>query len=391
MPVIDLLSLPRAAARAAQLCLLAGCASAAGAASLPAQLPPASHPAKAHLSVLLSFSRTTGDHPWSGVTLADDGNFYGVTHDDGPTRGTLYRATPAGELQVLHSFRGAKDGVYPSVPPVQGSDGALYGYSNGWGTQLGVLYRSTLDGQFEVLHYFDGQGGPYTIESALMLARDGALYGASTGGGPSGGGTLFKMSNTGELTVLASFDQAVAYAPSGTPLEGDDGSFYLGLQYGGAYHSGALVRVLPDGTIKTLYSFQGTTDDSANPSGPLVYDTAHKCMYGVTAHVDDTALPSTVFRYCGGTFKTIASLPGTSSLTDLSLAPDGQHLYATYANELYAFTPSAKGHARAVVALPGYSDPYAGLVWDADGAMYGTTWDGGANNLGTVYKVVGAP
>jgi uncharacterized repeat protein (TIGR03803 family) len=73
----------------------------------------------------------TGSAP-DGLTLASDGNFYGVTPSRGeaPYNGTIYRISPTGVYTRLHSFT-EDEGEYPLGGLVEGADGNLYGTTAG--------------------------------------------------------------------------------------------------------------------------------------------------------------------------------------------------------------------------------------------------------------------
>jgi uncharacterized repeat protein (TIGR03803 family) len=98
-------------------------------------------------------------------------------------------------------------------------------------------------------------------------------------------------------------------------------------------------------TFTTLHSFTGA--DGANPVAGLVFDTKG-ALYGTTSAGGGPANSGTVFK----------------------LNPATQYL-----TTLHAFTG------------PDGANPVAGLVFDAAGALYGTTYHGGAANDGTVFKL----
>jgi uncharacterized repeat protein (TIGR03803 family) len=98
-------------------------------------------------------------------------------------------------------------------------------------------------------------------------------------------------------------------------------------------------------TFTDLYNFTGSSDGK-NPYGSLVRDAAGN-LYGTTAY--------------GG-----SSNAGTVFKVDKSGAE----------TLLYNFTGGADG-----------GEPYAGLIRDASGNLYGTTYNGGLSGVGTVFKV----
>jgi len=69
-----------------------------------------------------------GLDPFTGLTLASDGNFYGMTMEGGTTdSGTIFEITPTGEFTSLYSFASPK-GYDPAPGPLfQATDGSFYG------------------------------------------------------------------------------------------------------------------------------------------------------------------------------------------------------------------------------------------------------------------------
>jgi uncharacterized repeat protein (TIGR03803 family) len=103
-----------------------------------------------------------------------------------------------------------------------------------------------------------------------------------------------------------------------------------------------------------LHNFTGGNDGSV-PASTLISDSAGK-LYGVT--------------YTGGGHGNF----GLGSGTVFQLSPDQTGGWAE--TVLYAFTGGADG-----------LNPYGTLLLDGKGSLYGTTLSGGAHNLGTVYKL----
>jgi uncharacterized repeat protein (TIGR03803 family) len=216
------------------------------------------------VSVLHAFSGGAGDgtSPVGGLTLASDGNFYGVTVQGGThNAGTLYRLTPAGALSILLNFGGStRAPAGPQAAPVQGPDGMLYG-TTGTGGRFqfyGTVYRTSFDGaSFTVLHSFAGGVGntdnPNTDGwnpiGSLFLASDGNLYGVTNEGGahqnisPFGDGVLFRVSPAGNCTVA--YDFGATAQDGSAPLAGvvQRGRFLVGTTvHGGTVGDGTVFR-----------------------------------------------------------------------------------------------------------------------------------------------------
>jgi uncharacterized repeat protein (TIGR03803 family) len=176
---------------------------------------------------------TEGSRPIGTLVEGPDGNFYGTTAS-GPANqggqnlflgGTVYRMTPAGDFTVLHVFDPATEGSYPISGLVRGSDGWFYGTTANKANEsfnTGTIYRIDQTGAFETVHVFENT--PSIPWGELVRAPDGNLYGVTFYGGTYGGGTLFRLSSAGAMTVLFSFGASTAH-PTGLTL-GVDGALY---------------------------------------------------------------------------------------------------------------------------------------------------------------------
>ena len=207
---------------------------------------------------------------------------------------------------------------------------------------------------FEYLYQppFGFPNGEYPY-STLVQGSDGDFYGTTSSGGPttSQGGTnnlgaVFKISANGVLTSLSSFtggnDGALPY--SGL-VQGSDGYFYGTTSQGGTNNLGAVFKISTNGALTSLYSFTGG-NDGANPEAGLVQG-------------NDGSFYSTT--YSGGTSNlgTVFKISANGALASL-----------------YSFTGGYDG-----------ANPQAGLVQGRNGNFYGTTYFGGTNDLGTVFKI----
>jgi uncharacterized repeat protein (TIGR03803 family) len=231
-----------------------------------------------------------GSNPSAGLVQAGEGDFYGTTAFGGSSPncdsgcGTVFKFTRDGMLTTLHSFDLA-DGYLPIAPLIQDSDGNLYGTTvyggqgtcnaGGGFTGCGTVFRITPSGTLTTLHSFDGSDGSFPY-SALLETADGDFYGqTSTGSG--GGGTAFKMTPEGKLTTLNYFG---SYGPDGALIQGLDRNFY-GTTYGGGgnTNAGTVFKMTPTGVVTTLHSFDG--EDGQNPNTGLLQATDGN-FYGTT-------------------------------------------------------------------------------------------------------------
>jgi uncharacterized repeat protein (TIGR03803 family) len=135
--------------------------------------------------------------------------------------------------------------------------------------------------------------------------------------------------------------------PAAALIQGTDGNFYGTTYGGGAGGTGTVFKITPVGVETALYSFTGKDGDGANPKAALIQGTDGN-FYGTT--------------YYGGTTGTGASSAGTV----FKITPAGVETV------IYSFTGKNGDGA----------NPAAGLIQDADGNFYGTTYFGGSTSVG---------
>jgi len=160
------------------------------------------------LTILHRFDGIDGSEPSSTLILGRDGNLYGTTFLGGDLTcdppygcGTVFRITPAGVLISLHSFEGT-DGAGPIGAILEATDGNFYGTTsgveNGQLYNYGTVFRLTPDGIVDTLHTFDNADGA-DPRGGLLQATSGLFYGTTSFGGDftcnkkSGCGTVFSL------------------------------------------------------------------------------------------------------------------------------------------------------------------------------------------------------
>lgn len=149
-------------------------------------------------------------------------------------------ASPAQVLTTLHNFAGRPtDGATPYGELVQATDGNFYGTTTEggaggdcYGGSCGTVFRITPSGTLTVLHSFDGSDGDGPA-AELVQGTDGNFYGTTGYGGASNDGTAFRITPSGALTTLYSFNGSDGSGPYGL-VQGSDGSFYGTTGGGGA-------------------------------------------------------------------------------------------------------------------------------------------------------------
>ena len=136
------------------------------------------------------------------------------------------------------------------------------------------------------LFNFNGTDGANPEHPALLAqGRDGNLYGTTYNGGTHGAGVVFRITPSGDLTVLYNFDPINSYYPAGGLTLGTDGNFY-GTTYAGPWskYYGTIFKITPTGNLTTLYTFcsQSRCTDGGSPYAPPIEGTDGN-FYGTTS------------------------------------------------------------------------------------------------------------
>ncbi len=183
----------------------------------------------------------------------------------------------------------------------------------------------------------------------LIADAAGDLFGTAMYGGPASAGTVFEIAaGSGTVTPLAAFGGTNGQDPAGGLAMDAAGDLFGTTELGGTDNDGTVFEVpAGGGGIVTLASFDGT--DGSLPQGTPHLDAAGD-LYG-TAEDGGAGMAGTVFEVVAGSgaITTLASFPGY---------------------------PSAAG-----------AQPRAGVVADAAGDLFGTTYQGGAGGQGTLFEV----
>ncbi len=315
-------------------------------------------------------------------------------------------AHAAGVGRAVHSFDRA-DGMSPTTPLLLASDGNWYGTTSiGGAYKRGTVYRVTPDGGFSVLHAFDvkGAGKDEQQVSGLSEGPDHAFYGTIRPSRVKNGGIVFRVTTGGEFTALhefGGFDTQDPRGPVGPPVPGPDGNFY-GVAYGGGAHGlGAAYRMTPEGALTTIHSFSG--DLAYSPSGPVVVSPDGH-VYGTTTYGPGFGLGA-VYRMDldGGNFTVVHGWPKSRKEgvfpTTVLLAPGGVIYGSTIGlrsgpngnDDGLVFKIDADGTFSIVQGFRSEgragTQPVGQLALDADGALYGSTYAGGPNNAGAVFRI----
>jgi uncharacterized repeat protein (TIGR03803 family) len=266
---------------------------------------------------------------------------------------TLFAALPAqGQTYaILHSFSGGEpDGGEPMAGLLLGPTGNLFGTASeggGCATCDGTVFKLDTSGTLTVLHSFEDAEG-VDPQAGVIRGPSGELYGTTylTNGNSCQCGTVYKLYK-GTLTVLHTFSGPDGSEPDAGLFRDAAGNLYGTTRIGGAFNHGTLFKLDTTGTLTVLHSFGANVKrDGRAPYAGLVLDGSGNA-YGTT--------------FYGGP-------SGEGTIYKLNLATGK---YAT----LYSFP-----------GPPGGASPAAGLIRDTAGNLYGTTYIGGNDNVGTIFK-----
>ena len=358
-------------------------------------------------TVLYSFAGGfDGVYPNSVPVLGKKGNLYGTTQDGGDYYyGTVWDVTPSGTETILHSFQNnGTDGGNPSADLARDKEGNLYGTTfDGGAYGSGTLFELNPFGTETILYSFNpGNGTDGGNPSAgLVLDKEGNLYGTTLYDGAYSGGSVFELTPSGTETILWSFGSGTdGYSPLAGLVLDKKGNLYGTTLLGGAYGGGTVFEVTPSGTETILHSFDPNGTDGSYPYGRLVRDKKGN-LYGTTSTGGAYGYGAVFEVTPSGTETILHSFDanGTDGYSPFAalVLDKGGNLYGTTENGgtydygtvfeltpagtetiLYSFNPGN--------GTDGYY-PFSGLVLDKKGNLYGTTLFGGAYSYGTVYKV----
>jgi uncharacterized repeat protein (TIGR03803 family) len=312
-----------------------------------------------------------------------DGNLYGTAETGGTSgMGTVFKLTPNSDgswtESVLYSFcslTNCADGASPSGTLIFDAAGNLYGTTqlggaSGYGTVFELTPKSDGSWTESVLHSFRGGADGFQPLDGVIFDAAENLYGLTISGGSSNRGTVFKLTPNSDGTwterVLYSFCSLAKCADGDTPyynlIFDKAGNLYGTASSGGGvscsgHGCGVVFELTPhsDGswTESVLYSFRGGTD-GAYPFAGLIFDGTGS-LYGTTPSGGNL---SDCINGCGVVFK---------------LTPNSHGRWTESVLHSFANHPA--------------SNPYAGLIFDATGNLYSTTFYGGPVNGGVVFKM----
>lgn len=361
---------------------------------------------------------SNGSAPNAGLLDDGNGSFVGTTMLGGIVNsGTVYQVSKTtGAVTTLISF-GARP-YQPNCGLMDAGDGLLWGTTvHGGAADYGTIYKmNAATGARTELLSFSGNGTSNTGRSPMgKLIADGAgfVWGTTVGGGVNDNGTVFKVNVlSGVLTTVVMFSNNGATNKGASPYEGlvNDGlgSVWGTTWGGGALGLGTVFKVnAATGELTTLVEFSGSgaTNKGANPYCALTADGAG-FLWGTTRLGGDgnfgtlfkvniaTGELSTVLHFTNNGVSNQGREPTSALLNDghgflwgttmaggvtdygtIYKVEVATGLLTTVINFTYSGPTNTGGY------------PYAGLVDDGNGSLWGATYHGGVGNYGTVFRL----
>jgi uncharacterized repeat protein (TIGR03803 family) len=337
-----------------------------------------------------------------------------------------------GKAAVLHTFTGGADGSYPDGSLTADASGNLYGTTQiggtfGSGTAFELSPGSNGHWQFTVLHEFTGGADGGNPLGGLVFDAAGNAFLTASSGGANGLGMVLELSPPANHAPGAGWHVTPVYSfqgghdgaiPFGNVVFDAAGNLYGTTSIGGHSHINCLAgcgtiyqlsRTAHGGVRETvLYRFQDAFNEGAEPRTGLVFG-ADGNLYGTTYYGGD---PSCASNGCGTVFELTQTAEGELQLETL-LAFDGSNGAFPRAGVTFNGTGTLLGAATEGGALNDgvvfsmtnssgswklgnmYSfdglnglQPSGTLALDSEGNVYGTAYEGGANDWGAVFQLV---
>ena len=264
----------------------------------------------------------------------------------------------------IYSFSGP-DGRDPATNLIFDSAGNLYGVTAAGGEfDLGTVFKLSLVNGFWTVTFIYSFSGPdgQDPHGGLVFDNAGNLYGTTVAGGTGGFcagdgcGTVFKLTPNGgswtESVIYNFTDGDDGFGPGSGLVFDSAGNLFGTTPDGGKFQAGTVFELQPTNggwNEQIIHDFTGGSDGAVGSLGRLVFDAAGN-LYGVTELGGDS---------------------GNGTVYEMSPS-QGSWTFKT----LYTFQ-----------GMPNAGSPYGGVIFDAKGNLYGTTYFGGTLGMGSVYEL----
>jgi uncharacterized repeat protein (TIGR03803 family) len=315
----------------------------------------------------------------------------------------------AATLTTLLSFtntKGLDPGADPQAGLIMDSSGDLFGTTSGGGaTGVGTVFELTKGASsytFSSLVAFNRTNGR-TPFGGVLLDSGGNLYGTTaSGGSPSFDGNVFRLTKSGSsysLSTLATFTGTNGSSPASGLIADSAGNLFGTASTGAASGYGSAFELVKNASsVTTLVTFNGTI--GGDSAAGLIAD-SHGNLFGTTS-AGGSGGNGTVFELVKGassyTLSTLVSFNGATGNTYAGLIADssGDLFGTTYSGgsngvgTVFELVKGASGYTLSTLAsfnTTNGANPDGALIEDSNGDLFGTTLNGGSAGDGTVFEL----
>jgi uncharacterized repeat protein (TIGR03803 family) len=338
---------------------------------------------------------SSGNTPYGRMILASNGLFYGLTSKGGTSdKGVLYSFNPVGNVYTVRYNLNSGNASTPYAGLLEDGAGTLYGTVSAQGSNgSGAIFRFlTGTVNYTELMPWGRSTGAYP-KGTLLQATNGIFYGLASGGGTSNGGALFSIDPVSNVyTPLANFTSTLGTSPTGRLVQ--VGQVLYGVcETGGANSGGTIFSFnLTTNTLTKLVDLQNTT--GKRPLAGMML-ASNGLLYGNMSE-GGTGSFGTIYTF-NTTTNTLAVVynftPGDGSLATAELiqASNG-NLYGVRGGIsaqglVFSLNPTTNVYSVPFTfsGLDGAA-PTGSLVEAIPGTLYGITREGGVNGYGVVFS-----
>jgi uncharacterized repeat protein (TIGR03803 family) len=313
------------------------------------------------------------------------------------------QATAFHDITIGNNTNAASQNEFFAVPG--------YDLCTGWGTPDGTNLVNALRPAPDTLHitpatsvtFIGPVGGAFNpVAQTFHLTNNGAStlnwslgntsvwFNVSPAGGSlsAGAGAVISITPTTSVNVLAAGQYTATL-------------FFADLNDGFSFDRQIRLNVVnPIETaagvaFSNLYSFSGGSDDGANPNGLM--QSSNGVLYGTTQNGGSNSY-GTIFQLTtNGVLTNLYSFTGGddgANPFDTPMQDAGGNFYGTtfqagqYDNgTIFRLAPDGRFTTLLAFDITNGDLPFAGLTAGADGNFYGTTYQGGAYGRGTAYRL----
>jgi uncharacterized repeat protein (TIGR03803 family) len=381
-----------------------------------------------------------GANPAAGLTIDRGGNLYGTAYFGGHDRGnctgtgcgTVYKVSLHNSAWIftrLYPFTGTGDGAGPNSRVTFSPDGTLYG-STYIGNNIYNLKppptaspATFASWKISLVHQFGSVGDGSSPSGGLTFASGSAVYGTTYSGGNwalcggTGCGRVYELTRSNgswmEVPLYDFTGQDDGQYPAGGVIFDHSGNFYGTTSQGGPSQFGVVFELTNSSGWQenTLYGFHGGSDGKF-PLAGLIMDQSGN-LYGATS-MGGAGNGGTVFSLMLSNGNWISNLlssldgnSGTGPLSSLIMDSAGNLYGTTYSDgalgfgSVFKLTQTGEGWIyTSLYDFTGGSDgayPVGGVVIDANGDVFGTTYAGGGtgsfcdanfgNQCGVIFEI----